>query len=44
MYILYSLGEDTDQMSAAGQMETFLGVQGFKEVLYINNYFYKCLN
>lgn len=25
-------GEDSDQMSAAGQMETFLGVQGLEEV------------
>ncbi|KAG8180291.1 hypothetical protein JTE90_013544 [Oedothorax gibbosus] len=29
-------GEDTSAMSAAGQMDTFLGVQGFKEVfLYV---------
>ncbi|XP_035206924.1 uncharacterized protein LOC118181831 [Stegodyphus dumicola] len=26
-------GEDTEQMSAAGQMETFLGVTGLKEIL-----------
>lgn len=25
-------GEDTDQMSAAGQMDTFLGVKGLKEI------------
>lgn len=25
-------GEDTEQMSAAGQMETFLGVKGLNEV------------
>lgn len=28
-------GEDTEQMSAAGQMETFLGVTGIEEVMKI---------
>lgn len=28
-------GEDTEQMSAAGQMETFLGVSGIEEVMKI---------
>ncbi|XP_042904014.1 rifampicin phosphotransferase [Parasteatoda tepidariorum] len=27
-------GEDTDVMSAAGQMDTYLGVQGLKEIFY----------
>ncbi len=30
-----SLGEDSDEMSAAGQMETILGVRGLQQVGYI---------
>ena len=30
--LFFVIGEDTEQMSAAGQMDTYLGVQDLKEV------------
>ena len=38
--LIFNTGEDGDEMSAAGQNETFLGVKRFEQVNFLSILFY----